>query len=82
MGSVPREMQSRENAISKLMILKIFDFFYFLARNGSQMVKNHLVNIELTIWTHFWPNLSIFQIFSFFSFSITFIGNLAACLKV
>ena len=59
--------------------IKIFDFFYFLARNGSQMVKNHLVNIELTIWTHFWPNLSIFQIFSF---SITFIGNLAACLKV
>ena len=43
--------------------IKIFDFFYFLVRNGCQMVKNHLVNIEFTIWTHFWPNLSIFQIF-------------------
>ena len=62
--------------------IKIFDFFYFLVRNGCQMVKNHLVNIEFTIWTHFWPNLSIFQIFLFFLFSITFIGNLAACLKV
>ena len=46
--------------------IKIFDFFYFLVRNGCQMVKNHLVNIEFTIWTHFWPNLSIFQIFWFF----------------
>ena len=47
--------------------IEIFDFFSFLARNGSQMIKNHLVNVEWTIWTHFWPNLSIFQIFWFFS---------------
>ena len=46
--------------------IKILDFFSFLARNGSQMIKNHLVNIELTIWTHFWHNLSIFRNFQFF----------------
>ena len=40
--------------------IKIFVFFHFLARNGSQMIKNHLVDIELTIWTYFWLNLSIF----------------------
>ena len=62
--------------------IEIFDFFSFLARNGSQMVKNHLLNVQWTIWTHFWPNLSIFQIFWFFPFSITFIGNLAARLMV
>ena len=39
--------------------------FSFLARNGSQMVKNHLVNIQWTIRSHLWPILSIFQNFQF-----------------
>ena len=46
--------------------IKIFNFFSFLTRNESQMVKNHLVKIQWTIWTHFWPNLSIVQIFQIF----------------
>ena len=46
--------------------IKIFNFFSFLTRNESQMVKNHLVKIQWTIWTHFWPNLSIFRNFQFF----------------
>ena len=50
--------------------IKIFNFFSFLTRNESQMVKNHLVKVQWTIWTHFWPNLSIVQIFQIFKFFI------------
>ena len=45
--------------------LKFLIIFSFLARNGSQMVKNHLVNIQWTIRSHLWPILSIFQNFQF-----------------
>ena len=50
--------------------IKIFNFFSFLTRNESQMVKNHLVKVQWTIWTHFWPNSSIVQIFQIFKFFI------------
>ena len=45
--------------------LKFLIFFNFLTRNGSQIVKNHLVNIQWTIRSHLWPILSIFQNFQF-----------------
>ena len=45
-------------------------FFSFLARNGSQMVKNHLVNIQWTIRSHLWPFLAYFRIFNFWKFVI------------
>ena len=57
-NTIPKPMFHEENE-------NFWFFFYWLARNWSKIVKNHLVNIQWTIRSHLWPILSIFQNFQF-----------------